>query len=872
MDPDKLTHQAQLVISAAVEEQTRRANPLLEDVHLLHALLATEVVGDILAHLNLEVSPLSISNQIKTVLDNLPEVSEPTPGSASSTVAKILTTAEKLAKEQGDGYITVDTLFLALALTECQSTHILKSFDITAAKIKEALPMTRGDGTAQSQDAEGTYNMLAKYTTNLTDLARAGKLDPVVGRDAEIRRLMQVLSRRTKNNPVLVGDPGVGKTAIVEGLAERIVAGDVPESLKGKDLLVVEIASILAGAKFRGEFEERLKALLKEIDKAAGKYLLFVDELHTLVGAGGAEGAVDAGNMLKPALARGALHMIGATTLSEYRKYIEKDAALERRFQPVMVGEPSEEDALAILRGLKEKYEIHHNIKITDDALVAAVKLSMRYIPDRFLPDKAIDLVDEAASGLKIETESLPTSLDTLKRSVTQKEIELAGLKKDSSESAKAKVKELAKDIASAKEELQTKMGEWEGQKKVLADVAAAKKELDSLKGDLETAERDVNLQKAAEIKYGKIPEAEKKLKGAEKEWSAIPEDKRLLKQEVGEEDIAAVVSRWTGIPVTKLVASESDKLLHLETVLEKRVVGQKEAVQAVANAIRRTRAGIASHDKPLATFLFLGPTGVGKTETAKALAAELFAGEHSIIRIDMSEYSEEHTVARLIGAPPGYIGYEEGGQLTEAVRRKPYSVVLLDEVEKAHPQIFNIFLQIFDEGRLTDGKGRTVDFRNTIIIMTSNMGSDIIRDAAITPGVKGAHTPGVSGRDWQHVQDEVMDVVRSVMKPELLNRIDQVIMFHPLGKDMMASIVEIELGKALTHVEEQGITLSVDEKVKQYLAEKGYDALYGARPLKRLIQNELLDPLALVLLDPKLGDKKVLAANLSKSGVITIS
>ena len=659
---------------------------------------------------------------------------------------------------------------------------------------------------------------ISLYTTNLTARAKAGKIDPVIGRDNEVRRVMQVLSRRTKNNPVLVGDPGVGKTAIVEGLASRIVSGDVPDSLKDKELLVIDISTILAGAKFRGDFEERLKALLKEIDDASGKYILFIDELHTIVGAGGAEGAVDAGNMLKPALARGQLHMIGATTLNEYRKYIEKDAALERRFQPVMVEEPSTEDSVAILRGLKEKYEIHHGIRITDDALISAVTLSSRYIADRFLPDKAIDLVDEAASALKIETESLPTALDIKKRSLTQKEIELTGLKKEKSESSKAKATELAVEIASLKADLDEQLKSWREQKELLSSVVKLQKEKDILKLELEAAEREVDLQKAAEIKYGKLPDLDKKLVEAEKAWKKIPEEQRLIKEEVSEDDIAAVVSRWTGIPVTRLVKTETEKLLNLETILAQRVIGQSAATTAVARAIRRSRSGISDSNRPIATFLFLGPTGVGKTETAKALATELFGTTEAIVRLDMSEYSEEHNVARLIGAPPGYIGYEEGGQLTEAVRRHPYSVVLLDEIEKAHPTIYNTFLQIFDDGRLTDGKGRTINFTNTVIIMTSNLPESELKN---------------------------------VFRPELLNRLDQIIIFNSLSPKDMDKIVENELERALINVKNIGVKINIDDQVKTYLAKKGYDAIYGARPLKRLIQNELLDELALKLLDP---------------------
>jgi len=681
---------------------------------------------------------------------------------------------------------------------------------------------------------------ISLYTTNLTTRAREGKIDPVIGRDNEVRRVMQVLSRRTKNNPVLVGDPGVGKTAIVEGLASRIVSGDVPDSLKDKELLVIDISTILAGAKFRGEFEERLKALLKEIDDESGKYVLFIDELHTIVGAGGAEGAVDAGNMLKPALARGTLHMIGATTLNEYRKYIEKDAALERRFQPVMVEEPSIEDSIAILRGLKEKYEIHHGIRITDDALISAVTLSTRYIADRFLPDKAIDLVDEAASALKIETESLPTALDVKKRSLTQKEIELTGLKKEKSESSKAKATELSAEIVSLKAELEGELKSWREQKELLSSVVKLQKEKDQLKLELEAAERDVNLQKAAEIKYGKLPELEKNLATAEASWKKIAPEKRLIKEEVSEDDIAGVVARWTGIPVTRLVKSETEKLINLESILSARVIGQSEATNAVARAIRRSRSGISDENRPIATFLFLGPTGVGKTETAKALATELFGTTDAIVRLDMSEYSEEHNIARLIGAPPGYIGYEEGGQLTEAVRRHPYSVVLLDEIEKAHPTIYNTFLQIFDDGRLTDGKGRTINFTNTIIIMTSNLPESELK---------------------------------SFFRPELLNRLDQIIVFNSLTPKDMDKIVEIELGNALTNVKNSGVKIKIDDQVKTYLAKKGYDPTYGARPLKRLIQNELLDELALKLLDPSRVQSPSYQVSLdSKNGKLVVN
>jgi ATP-dependent Clp protease ATP-binding subunit ClpB len=666
---------------------------------------------------------------------------------------------------------------------------------------------------------EGPY--LPKYTTNLTERAKANKLDPVIGRDSEVRRVMQILSRRTKNNPVLIGDPGVGKTAIVEGLAQRIIAGDVPESLKNRDLLVLDIATLLAGAKFRGDFEERLKNVVKEVEEAAGKYILFIDELHTIVGAGASEGTMDAGNMLKPSLARGTLRVIGATTIDEYRKHIEKDAALERRFQPVMVNEPSIEDTIAILRGIKEKYEVHHGIRITDDAVVAAAKLSARYIPDRFLPDKAIDLIDEATSGLKIETESSPVSLDIKKRKITQMEIELAGLKREKGESVQLRKNELEEKVKDLKAEVAVLSSQWDKQKEILKKLQDGRKKMDLLKTELDRAERDVDLNHAAEIKYGKIPELQKELSVFESEWKAIPVEKRVLREEVTDEDIAEVIARWTGIPVTKLLSSEVEKLVHLEDELSKRVIGQTEGISAVAKALKRNRAGLTRREGPIGSFLFLGPTGVGKTETAKALAEYMMGTEEAIVRIDMSEYQEDHSIARLIGAPPGYVGYEEGGQLTEAVRRKPYSVVLLDEIEKANPKIYNVLLQVLDDGRLTDGQGRVVNFKNTIIIMTSNVEPDL---------------------------------VKKVFRPEFLNRLDATVTYKSLSPEMMEKIVDIQLSDLRQTLSEQGIPLSVTDKAKKYLAQKGYDPDFGARPLRRLIQNEVLDELSMLIIENKLA------------------
>lgn len=704
--------------------------------------------------------------------------------------------------------------------------------------------------------APDNQNPLDAYTVNLTERARDGKLDPVIGRNEEVRRVMQILARRTKNNPVLLGDPGVGKTAIVEGLAQRIISGDVPSTLRNKEVLSLDIASLVAGSAFRGEFEDRLKKLLAEIEKGSGRYILFMDELHTLVGAGAVGGSMDAANILKPALSRGELHAIGATTVREYRQYIEKDAALERRFQPVYLSEPTVEDTIAILRGLKEKYEIHHGIRITDDALVAAATLSSRYISDRFLPDKAIDLVDEAASGLKIDTESMPIELDELTRTVTQLEIERAALKRE--RGAKERLSQLESELETLKDKQSGLTKRWEEQKRVIGELQKQRVNLDQLRSELEKAEREAILEKAAELKYGKIPGTEKKLKELEKDWNAIPDEERLLREEVTQEDIARVVSRWTGIPVSRLLRSEADKLVHLEDELRKRVVGQDEAITKVAAAIRRNRAGIGEENRPIGSFLFLGPTGVGKTETAKALAEYLLNDERALIRIDMSEYQEPHTVARLIGAPPGYVGYEEGGQLTEAIRRKPYSVILLDEIEKAHPQVFNVFLQVLDDGRLTDGRGRVVNFRNAVLIFTSNLAGDIIGE--------------FSAKEYDKMKESVMTVVQKSFRPEFLNRLDQIVVYTPLGAKEIVRIVDMQLAKVEERLKEQDITLTFTPALKTFLAEAGYDPVYGARPLKREIQNRILDELSLEIIEKKVTPgSKVKVDVKEKKVVITL-
>lgn len=708
----------------------------------------------------------------------------------------------------------------------------------------------------QSPDQEALKKPLESFGQDFTALAKDGKLDPVIGRDEEIRRCMQILSRRTKNNPVLIGDPGVGKTAIVEGLAQRIINGDVPSSLKNKRLINLEISSLLAGASFRGQFEERLKSVLKEVEDSAGEIILFIDELHTIVGAGAAEGAVDAANMLKPLLARGKLHLIGATTLSEYRKYVEKDAALERRFQPVYVGEPSLEDTIAILRGLQEKYEVHHGVKITDEALLAAARLSDRYIADRFLPDKAVDLIDEATSSLKMQLDSMPTELDRLKRRLIQLEIEQTAIKKDKSDAAKSRKKEIEVEITRLKQEADKLESQWNQEKAIITELNEASEKLDELKTRLDSAEREADLAEASRLKYGEIPELEKHLKQQRDKLNAIPEENRLLREEVTSEDIASVVGRWTGIPLDKLLESETQKLARLEKEIGKRVIGQERATTAVANAIRRSRAGIADTNRPIGSFLFLGPTGVGKTELARALAEQLFDDEHAMVRIDMSEYMEQHAVSRLIGAPPGYVGYDQGGQLTEAVRRRPYSVILFDEIEKAHPDVFNALLQVLDDGRLTDGQGRTVDFTNSIIIMTSNVGSSLIHEW--------------DGKNFAELETKLLDVLRTQFRPEFLNRIDDTVVFDRISKEDMTAIADVQLHRVVRHLKEnKGIELEVTDEAKNLLAKEGYDPAFGARPLKRLIQKKLLNPLALEIINGKIAAGQAVRTQVKNGSIV---